>query len=64
MARSGRQVEAMTAEQAEIVGQDVTVERPAELRADVVERHRRNRQFGRMAREAVKLKDEQRRGGP
>jgi ribosome biogenesis GTPase len=34
----------------------------AELRADVVERHRRNRQFGRMAREAQKLKDEQRRG--
>jgi len=32
----------------------------AELRADVVERHRRNRQFGRMAREAQKLKDEQR----
>lgn len=34
----------------------------AELRADVVERHRRNRQFGRMAREAQKLKDEQRNG--
>lgn len=36
----------------------------AELRADVVERHRRNRQFGRMAREAAKLREEQRRGGP
>ncbi len=34
----------------------------AELRADVVERHRRNRQFGRIAREAQKLKDEQRNG--
>ena len=32
----------------------------AEMRADVVERHRRNRQFGRLAREAQKLKDEQR----
>jgi ribosome biogenesis GTPase len=32
----------------------------AELRADVVERHRRNRQFGRIAREAQQLKDEQR----
>jgi ribosome biogenesis GTPase len=32
----------------------------AELRADVVERHRRNRQFGRIAREAQKLKDDQR----
>jgi len=32
----------------------------AEMRADVVERHRRNRQFGRIAREAQKLKDEQR----
>jgi ribosome biogenesis GTPase len=32
----------------------------AELRADVVERHRRSRQMGRMVREAVKLKDEQR----
>lgn len=31
-----------------------------ELRAEVVERHRRNRQFGRMAREAQQLKDEQR----
>jgi ribosome biogenesis GTPase len=30
----------------------------AEMRADVVERHRRNRQFGRMAREAVRLKEE------
>ncbi len=33
MAGSGREVEAMTAEQAEIVGQDVTVERLAELSA-------------------------------
>jgi ribosome biogenesis GTPase len=32
----------------------------AELRADVVERHRRNRQFGRIAREAQQLKEEQR----
>lgn len=30
----------------------------AEMRADVVERHRRNRQFGRMAREAMRLKEE------
>jgi len=30
----------------------------AELRADVVERHRRNRQFGRLAREAMRLKEE------
>lgn len=30
----------------------------AELRADVVERHRRNRQFGRIAREAMRLKEE------
>lgn len=34
MAGSGRQVEAVTAEQAEVVGQDVTVERLAELSAD------------------------------
>jgi len=34
MAGSGREVEAMTAEQAEIVGQDVTVERLAELCAN------------------------------
>jgi ribosome biogenesis GTPase len=32
----------------------------AEMRADVVERHRRNRQFGRIAREAQQLKDDQR----
>jgi ribosome biogenesis GTPase len=30
----------------------------AEMRADVVERHRRNRQFGRMAREDMRLKEE------
>ena len=34
MAGSGRQVEAMTAEQAEIVGQDMAVERLAELGAE------------------------------
>ena len=34
MAGSGRQIEAVTAEQAEVVGQDVTVERLAELSAD------------------------------
>jgi hypothetical protein len=34
MVGSGREVEAMTAEQAEIVGQDVTVERLAELSAN------------------------------
>lgn len=33
-AESGRQVEAVTAEQAEIVSQDVTVERLAELSTD------------------------------
>jgi hypothetical protein len=33
VAGSGRQIEAVTAEQAEIVGQDVTVERLAELSA-------------------------------
>jgi hypothetical protein len=32
-AGSGRQIEAVTAEQAKIVGQDVTVERLAELSA-------------------------------
>jgi ribosome biogenesis GTPase len=34
----------------------------AELRADVVERRRRNRQMGRMVREAVQLRDDQRNG--
>ncbi|HCE9890310.1 TPA: hypothetical protein NH806_005440 [Pseudomonas aeruginosa] len=34
MAGSGRQIEAVTADQAEVVGQDVTVERLAELRAN------------------------------
>ena len=34
MAGSGRQIEAMTAEQAEIVGQDMAVERLAELGAE------------------------------